>query len=25
LEMVRRYTKAFTFDDAAERYKPIVE
>ena len=24
LEMVRRYTKAFTFDDAAERYKPIV-
>ena len=25
LEMVRRYTKAFTSDDAAERYKPIVE
>jgi integrase len=25
LEMVRRYTKAFTFDDAAERYKPIVQ
>lgn len=25
LEMVRRYTKAYTFDDAAERYKPIVE
>ena len=25
LEMGRRYTKAFTFDDAAERYKPIVE
>jgi len=24
LEMVRRYTKAYTFDDAAERYKPIV-
>ena len=25
LEMVRRYTKAYTFDDAAKRYKPIVE
>lgn len=25
LEMVRRYTKAYTFDDAAERYVPIVE
>ena len=24
LEMVRRYTKAFTFEDAARRYKPIV-
>ena len=24
LEMVRRYTKDFTFDDAAERYKTIV-
>ena len=24
LEMVRRYTKAYTFDDAAKRYKPIV-
>jgi len=24
LEMVRRYTKAYTFDDAAERYRPIV-
>ena len=24
LEMVRRYTKAYTFDDAAARYKPIV-
>ena len=24
LEMVRRYTKSYTFDDAAERYKPIV-
>jgi integrase/recombinase XerC len=24
LEMVRRYTKAFTFDNAAQRYKPIV-
>ena len=25
LDMVRRYTTAFTFYDAAERYKPIVE
>ena len=25
LEMVRRYTKACTFEDAAGRYKPIVE
>jgi len=24
LEMVRRYTKAYTFDNAAERYKPIL-
>ena len=24
LEMVRRYTKAYTFDDAAKQYKPIV-
>jgi site-specific recombinase XerD len=24
LEMVRRYTKAFTFDDAVGRYRPIV-
>ena len=24
LEMVRRYTKAYTFEDAAKRYKPIV-
>jgi site-specific recombinase XerD len=24
LEMVRRYTKAYTFDNAAARYKPIV-
>ena len=25
LEMVRRYTRAYTFDDAVSRYKPIVE
>jgi len=24
LEMVHRYTKSYTFDDAAKRYKPIV-
>ena len=24
LEMVRRYTRAYTFEDAAKRYKPIV-
>ena len=24
LEMVRRYTKAYTFENAVERYKPIV-
>ena len=25
LVMVKRYSRAYTFDDAAERYKPIVE
>jgi len=25
LEMVRRYTKAYSFDDAASRYRPMVE
>ena len=25
LEMVRRYTKAYSFDDAAIRYRPMVE
>ncbi len=25
VEMVMRYSRAYTFDDAAERYKPIVE
>lgn len=24
VSMVKRYTKAYTFDDAAKRYKPIV-
>ena len=25
VEMVMRYSRAYTFDDAAKRYKPIVE